>query len=182
MIDRTDAGTARWYTDALISCARHCARLGLRPVLLAHETGDLELARSIAAGSGLPADVVREPDPLRAKALVGRSAFAVGSRYHGLVNALSQGVPGLAIGWCHKYLALLDDYDCPECLVRLNAPVQDLERQIDDVVREPVRQDLVHRIGEARKRVLSSIDDMWNQIRDVLRPCEFSSSPSSSPR
>jgi polysaccharide pyruvyl transferase WcaK-like protein len=43
------------------------------------------------------------------KAVIGRMDFVVGSRYHGIIAALSQMVPALVLGWSHKYFELVRD-------------------------------------------------------------------------
>lgn len=43
------------------------------------------------------------------KAIIGKMDLIVGSRYHGIVAALSQIVPVLVLGWSHKYFELLRD-------------------------------------------------------------------------
>jgi colanic acid/amylovoran biosynthesis protein len=44
------------------------------------------------------------------KAMIGQCDLVVGSRFHSLVAALSQGVPSVALGWAHKYVELLGDF------------------------------------------------------------------------
>ncbi|OPZ19514.1 MAG: colanic acid biosynthesis protein [candidate division BRC1 bacterium ADurb.BinA364] len=48
------------------------------------------------------------------KALWGQVDFLLSSRFHGLVFALSQGVPVAAIGWSHKYVELLKPFGLSE--------------------------------------------------------------------
>ena len=40
------------------------------------------------------------------KALIGRFDYLIGSRFHSLVFGFSQGVPGMAVSWSHKYREL----------------------------------------------------------------------------
>jgi len=44
------------------------------------------------------------------KAVIGKTACVVGSRYHALVAALSQGTPCMAFSWSHKYRELLKPF------------------------------------------------------------------------
>ncbi len=42
--------------------------------------------------------------------MIGKTACVVGSRYHALVAALSQGIPCMALSWSHKYRELLKPF------------------------------------------------------------------------
>lgn len=43
------------------------------------------------------------------KAVIGQMDLIVGSRYHGIIAALSQMIPAVVLGWSHKYFELLRD-------------------------------------------------------------------------
>lgn len=45
------------------------------------------------------------------KGLVGGAQFALGSRFHFMVAAMGSGVPGIAIGWSHKYREMMDAFE-----------------------------------------------------------------------
>jgi colanic acid/amylovoran biosynthesis protein len=68
---------------------------------------DLKLAERVAH---LSEAKVFSGDPLEIRRFIGESRFVVTSRFHGLMNALSQGVPALSIGWSHKYNELMRAY------------------------------------------------------------------------
>ena len=106
MLDKTSDNVAGGYVPFMQRVARMLAERGAQPFLLVHEgADDYRLAQEIAeAGGGLP--IIRELDPLKIKGILGRCQGTVGSRFHGLVSALSQGVPSLATGWSHKYRML----------------------------------------------------------------------------
>ena len=68
------------------------------------------------------------------KAMIGCCELVVGSRFHALVAALSQGIPVVAVGWAHKYPELLSEFS--------------LEEYVFDA-RELKGSDLTDRVGEA---------------------------------
>lgn len=68
-------------------------------------------AKSNIENTGKSIPIVSETDPLKIKGILGASKGTLGSRFHGLVSALSQGVPSIATGWSHKYQMLFQDYD-----------------------------------------------------------------------
>ncbi|WP_068154493.1 polysaccharide pyruvyl transferase family protein, partial [Rhodococcus phenolicus] len=77
---------------------------------LCHEGGgDAELLRALADRCG-SLQVVEGLDGRQSKWLLGQAPFIVSGRFHALVSALSQGVPGLVHGWSHKYRWLSDEY------------------------------------------------------------------------
>ena len=81
------------------------------------------------AAGGTP--IVKETNPLHIKGILGACDAAVGSRFHGLVSALSQGVPSLATGWSHKYQRLFEDYGFSEGLVSVTDSDEVLKEKID---------------------------------------------------
>ena len=114
------------YLDFLARAARTLEGMGETRVLIHEGEGDRDLARKLnaareAAGEE-PLEVVDPGDPLAVKAAIGASGALISSRFHGLVSALSAGVPALACGWSHKYRALLDDYGAGERIVDLKTP------------------------------------------------------------
>jgi len=97
------------YVAAFAAAADYLTVLGLQPVLVNHEgKEDAELCAEIAALS--PCGLVQIEDPLAVKAFIGKAELAVSSRFHGAVNALSQGVPCIATSWSHKYHAMMSDF------------------------------------------------------------------------
>ena len=72
---------------------------------------DVALAAAVAAQAGVPVPVLG-PDltPHDAAAVVGASTTVLALRFHGVVFALSAGVPVLAPPWEPKTAALLDDH------------------------------------------------------------------------
>ncbi|HEX5791921.1 MAG TPA: polysaccharide pyruvyl transferase family protein, partial [Rheinheimera sp.] len=69
---------------------------------------DAELCMEIAAKA--PCQIVQIDEPLAVKAFIGKAELAISSRFHGAVNALSQGVPCIATSWSHKYHAMMSDF------------------------------------------------------------------------
>src|SRR5690606_24931554 len=87
---------------------------------------DAKLAEAIIAGyEDIP--VIQENDPLYIKGILGACKGTIGSRFHGLVSSLSQGVPSLATGWSHKYLELFEDYGCGDCVLSFDIGPDRLE-------------------------------------------------------
>lgn len=97
------------YIAAFAAAAHKISAQGIQCVLVNHEGWeDAELCQQIAAKS--PCQIVQIEDPLAVKAFIGNAELAISSRFHGAVNALSQGVPCIATSWSHKYHAMMSDF------------------------------------------------------------------------
>ncbi len=170
MIDKTDPATGQRYTAFLRSALAELRRGGFEPVLVVHSGGrdDPELAAMLASGCPEPVAVVQEADARRLKGFIGTCEVVVGSRFHALVNGLTQGVPCVATGWSHKYQRLFEDYGCGEYLVDVHRPVEEGLARIRHLADPAERARL--RVGLAREnaRVHTRIREMWSRVRGVF--------------
>jgi polysaccharide pyruvyl transferase WcaK-like protein len=108
------------YITAFAAVANTLADAGMQCVLVNHEgKEDAELCAEIAAKA--PCQIVQIEDPLAVKAFIGKAELAISSRFHGAVNALSQGVPCIATSWSHKYHAMMTDFGMGDyCVAELS--------------------------------------------------------------
>lgn len=79
----------------------------LRHTATADDAIAAELAQALAP---LGAKLIQPLDCYEAKRFIANSRFLLSSRFHGLVNGLTQRIPSLAIGWTHKYDGILEIY------------------------------------------------------------------------
>ncbi len=112
MLDKTEERIRDSYASSLAMAANVMAKSGFRAILLAHSPADRSLADQIVKLSDVPIDVLDERDPKVLKGYLSISSFVIGSRFHALQSALSQGIPCLVSGWSHKYLEMCHDYRC----------------------------------------------------------------------
>lgn len=82
------------------------------PVFMLNHEGfrDKNLCDEVNAVSGTKIPVVSDINAQQVKGLIGNSHTVISSRFHGVVSALSQGVPCLATSWSHKYEMLFKDF------------------------------------------------------------------------
>jgi colanic acid/amylovoran biosynthesis protein len=172
MLDKTDQQTRDAYLPFLITCTRYLLEKGAKPFVLVHEgKGDLALAEKLSAAvGGIP--IVRESGPLEIKGILGACSGTLGSRFHGLVSALSQGVPALATGWSHKYQMLFEDYGFPEGLVQVTSDEAEIKRKLDLVTDESAR--IATLIQTRTAELKQQSEQMWQQVFEVIDQCQRS--------
>jgi len=164
MVDKTSKQESEAYLPFMIRCAKYLVEQGAQPFVLVHEgANDQMLAEKISeAVGGIP--IVKETDPLHIKGILGTCDATIGSRFHGLVSALSQGVPSLATGWSHKYIRLFEDYGFKEGVVTVLDSDAKLQEKIDLLLKletvEPLRVKLKEKSDELKK--LS--EQMWQLV------------------
>ena len=166
MLERTAPEVAEGYVAFLRSCAHEVAALGLRPVLVLHETArDAPFIERLGDALGPDPRVVTERDPLVLKGILGAAAIVVSSRYHALVSAMSQGVPVVATGWSHKYATLLDDFGTPEQLVDVLADPGELRARLAVGVDGPARAEMSATLRRRAAEQAAGVASMWGEIR-----------------
>ncbi|MFL9813960.1 polysaccharide pyruvyl transferase family protein [Stutzerimonas sp. VN223-3] len=170
MLDKTDQKTRDAYLPFLITCTRYLLEKDAKPFVLVHEgKDDLMLAEKLSAAvGGIP--IVRESGALEIKGILGACSGTLGSRFHGLVSALSQGVPALATGWSHKYQMLFEDYGFPDGLVEVTTDEAEIKRKIDLVTDESARIEALIQARTAQLKQQS--EQMWQRVYAVIDQCE----------
>lgn len=160
MIDKTSKEESEAYLPFMVMCARYLVEQQAKPFLLIHEgDNDLKLATQISQSvGGIP--IVKETNPLHIKGILGTCDATIGSRFHGLVSALSQGVPSLATGWSHKYMRLFEDYDFSEGVLNVFDDPDQVHKKISLTLENgpsSLREKLLDRAIELK----SLSEEMW---------------------
>lgn len=168
MVDKGMTGDANQYVERMAAMIGVIAGEGVQCSVVAHETGDVDIARRIgvAVPGGVPVVVVA--DPLAIKAMLGEARLVVSSRFHGLVSALAEAVPAVGIGWSHKYAELMRDYASEDCIG------SSLEYGGD--VLHIVRRELQADAQEARRALLrvraaaikQESEAMWREVFELV--------------
>jgi colanic acid/amylovoran biosynthesis protein len=153
------------YVDFIVKAAESVRAEGAAPFLLNHEgERDRDLASRVRQKIDIPC--VEEEDARVIKAVIQSCRFIFSSRFHGIVSALSQGVPAIAFGWSHKYEALLESYDCKSLLVTMDNAVESLPsligRLMDDTSLNATRE----KILAAAEQQKSESRAMWRMVAD----------------
>lgn len=139
------------------------------PYFLIHEgSGDYKIAKKINEQLSKQLPIVKPHDPIIIKNRIKSSKLTVVSRYHGLVSALSQGVPVIATSWSHKYEELLNEYDKMDALVDINNYSEnELEKLLNKYIHielESYKKEQKKYIQKETKKVM----EMWEVIESKL--------------
>lgn len=170
MIDKL-SGDDTDYTSFLKHCISYLANKGEKPFILVHEEKDLDFCMKIKNSfSNRHIPLVFETDPLMIKGIIGSSLFSIGSRFHGLVSALSQGVPVLATGWSHKYMELVSDYDCRESLIDISISEFDLKHKLDLYTQQEYINNLSQKLAIRSKLLKKKSEEMWSLVYEIIDP------------
>lgn len=170
MIDMVSAGAARRYLPFVARCAQMLAARGGRPFFLIHEgETDVRIAAECNARSGLALEIVREDDPLILKGVIGACRGMIGSRFHGLLGALSQGVPALAAGWNHKYEMLFRSYGFPEGVMTLEEDDAGVERLMRCFFDTKTSRSMSERLAAHAESERGALVEMWDAVFEAIR-------------
>lgn len=169
MIDQTSIEESKRYLPFLIEVTKYLCVSGNKPFILVHEgEKDFYLANEIVKNVDGEVNIICESNPLAVKGIIGASTGVISSRFHGLVSALSQGVPALATGWSHKYEMLFDDYGFPEGMLSVLSSRDDVQKKIQLITVDSTRCEIKRKIvAESIKQKIRS-RQMWDKVFDLI--------------
>jgi colanic acid/amylovoran biosynthesis protein len=169
MVDKTNAVQSKAYLPFMINCAKYLLDQNQKPFILIHEgVNDLMLAEQINEAVGGKIPIIQESDPLKIKGIIGACEGTIGSRFHGLVSALSQGVPSLATGWSHKYQMLFDDYGFSKGLLDVSMSIAALQQRIDMIIDPQAKMELQKTFLDHSLELKAASKAMWEDVCGVI--------------
>ncbi|MFH0264236.1 polysaccharide pyruvyl transferase family protein [Vibrio rumoiensis] len=155
------------YKPFMVNLISRAQELGYNPYLLLHEgEKDLQLAKDINMQLKNPVELIQTVDALEVKGIIGTAKLVVSSRFHGLVSALSQGVPVIATGWSHKYKMLLDDYGCGDYLLSSNN--SNAAGILEEMLNEKKYSEIKNKIVQASEIEKSKSKDTISKVLKAL--------------
>ncbi len=168
MMDKTSEAVASGYIPFLERVTRMLLERDAKPFLLVHEgADDLRLAEQVSnAVGGVP--ILKESDPLAIKGILGACRGTVGSRFHGLVSALSQGVPSLATGWSHKYQMLFADYEFEQGVLDINLTDEALEQALEYLTNATLAAALSSSLMVRSHQLKQQSRAMWDDVFSLM--------------
>lgn len=168
MIDKTSQDVSNNYLSFLKATIDDLFNRGLEPFILVHETKDVKLCKQLQAEVSHSVPVVEENNPLYLKGIIGKCFLVVGSRFHGLVSALSQGVPCLGAGWSHKYQMLFESYSCSHLSANIEDNFEENLAKLNSIIDEPTRAKTIEAIAQAAEREEALSRAMWTEVKNTV--------------
>lgn len=153
------------YVSLLVLACQTLLQQGLavKVVLHEHDGKDVELANTIHQQVASPGCTqVTHWDPCVLKGILSQAQVVVGSRFHALVSSLSSAVPCIALGWSHKYDALMRQFGTPDLLHYADQPAEHLA----DLIRQTLNNHdtLRHSLQVAKTQLAAENAKMWTQV------------------
>jgi len=169
MIDMTSVEQSTRYPFFCAECIKYLVEQGHRPFILIHEGDqDLRFAEKIVRESDEDIEIIKETDALKIKGILGLCAGVISSRYHGLISALSQGVPALGAGWSHKYEMLFKEYGIPDDCLSVSIEPENLKEQIQRITSDNSRKEIIAKITKASAMHKERTEVMWQKVFSVI--------------
>ena len=167
MLDKSGSATSANYLSFLVNVARLLQSKGHDPFFLIHETTTDRAVVDLVNGELEKSIPLREEsDVFRIKQILGSCRLIVGSRFHGLVSALSQGVPCIATGWSHKYLHLMRDYGCEDYFVDLS--IGNHAGWVAELLTDDRLAACKQRVASVATELKRKSQSMWTEVFTVL--------------
>lgn len=137
--------------------------------VLCHQNEDQKVVDLLKLKLKTVPPIIAESNALFIKGVLGTCRFLIGSRFHGLVNGLSQGVPCICTSWSHKYEALFADYHCSQYLVSDLSAFDQVDDLIENLLDESTYQSMCQMIEMQSLRLKEETRVTWKIVDDFIR-------------
>lgn len=154
------------YIGLLKNIIHMYEKKGLPIFMLNHEGfRDKSLCDEVNKVSETKIPVVSGITAQEVKGLIGNSHTVISSRFHGVVSALSQGVPCLATSWSHKYEMLFKDFSQEDRILREEVDWAINREKI--VIIEQNHETIAENIKAVKAPLLLKTKTMWEIALDL---------------
>lgn len=162
MLDKSEQSAS--YLDILRSAVDQVRACGGNPVFVIHDAQEDAQVPKLMGPEYSAVPVITHSDPRALKSILGRADFVIGSRFHALVSALSQGVPCIGLGWSHKYPELFADFGCRDLLIEdLNDEAQ-VAATISRLMSPQARGEIAATISASARTLRLRLDALWELV------------------
>jgi len=156
------------YSKYLVKIIHYLEKTNQKFAFLIHSgKGDYKIAKNAVEQSEVDVEIIWFDSPFEIKRIIKGAKVIITSRFHGLVNGLSQGVPSISTSWSHKYEMFLKDYDFEIGLIDSLEDIGPTKNSLEFILNnyDEIRAELSNRVKLQEK----AIDDMWDKIVLILR-------------
>ncbi len=167
MLDKT--GESEAYLEFLRHAVERISSAGLVPTFLIHDAHEDKRVIELMGERYMQLPVLTHSDPRVLKGILGKANFVIGSRFHALVSALSQGVPCIGAGWSHKYPELFRDFSCQHLLISDLSDKHLLETTIDKLCSSSSRNKIAEDIRESSEKMKKRVIAMWTEVESSIK-------------
>jgi colanic acid/amylovoran biosynthesis protein len=169
MVDMTSLDVGNQYKQFLIKVLEILIEKNYHPFILIHEkkADDVQFIQQLITQLDKEIPMIIEDDPLYIKGILTHCHLVISSRFHGLISALSHGVPSIATSWSHKYHTLLEDYDCSELMIKDLTSLDAIKQVLDLTLSEPSRGRIIARLNERANQHRQATEEMWNKVKEI---------------
>lgn len=169
MITKNGEEEAEKYIDFLVHVLSRLKSRKISHFILCHQKEDHEVVDLLRAKGEKMPPIIAESNALFIKGILGTCRFLIGSRFHGLINGLSQGIPCICTSWSHKYKFLFEDYDCLEYLVSELRDFDRIDGLIESLLTESTYRPLCRNIEACSMKLKDESRKTWQIVDAFIR-------------
>ena len=165
MLDRSPEWQDR-YIETLRDVCVHLRADGYSTTLFVHDNAgeDIKVAVSLREILPFEIEIFEEDDPWLLKDRISKLHLVIGSRYHGLVAALSCRIPIVVLGWAHKYKELLYDFDLEDHCIDPSMDISAIVKMVDRACSSRINNKLRQSIDIKLQGLLVKNETMWDSV------------------
>lgn len=166
MLDKTQKGEK--YLSFLQAAIDLLNKANLNPVFVLHDAQeDRKVIEAVNRHRKIA--VIEHDDPRVLKGILGSADLVLGSRFHALVSALSQGIPCIGVGWSHKYQELFSDFGIPELLLNDIENLERLRQVVEELGTTASSASYRDRITASGRALRSRSAAMWLEVEALVQ-------------
>ncbi len=166
MLDK--GSSAEHYLNFLKGLPKLLSLAGMTPLLVLHDEYEDAVVCDQIAFELRGIQRVSHKDPRVLKWVLGRASFVIGSRYHALVSALSQGIPCIGAGWSHKYAELFRDFNCEDTLLHDLSDQDRLCSLVGELSSPTTRKKRSISIAQHAAGMRDRSDTLWHLVDSII--------------
>ena len=171
MIDKGDDDWKQNYAGIMSLIIDKLFENNLIVHLLIHDKGgeDKIIAKDIARKANNNVEIMFFENPVEIKDYLGRAFFVIGSRYHGLVSALSSNVPAIGLGWSSKYEMLFNDYALKNYVFSSYSKINEIKKCIENLVVVEENLKIRKQLLLKNTELIERVKEMWTEVYNCVK-------------